>query len=251
MKRFGKAALSALMFAGATAFFAAPASAEVNVGISFGFGGPGYVTFSDPCAYYDYYDEPPPWGLPPDYCDYPVYFEPVYYDDYWYRGPIYYRWYGGERLFWLNGGWRHDEWRGARPEIRWEDRGGWGRGSNGNRGGYDRNRSYNSGGAGGGHNWSGGGGYDRNRSYNSGGGQWSGGGHNWQDAGHSNWSGGGHDNWSGGSGGHGWSGGGGGHSWSGIGGGGHSWSGGGGGGHGWSGGRGDGGHGRGDGGHRH
>jgi hypothetical protein len=218
MKRFGKVALSALMFAGATAFFVAPASA--GVGISFGFGGPGYVTFSDPCDYYDYYDGPPPWGLPADYCDYPVYFEPVYYDGIWYRGPIYYRWYGGQRLFWLNGNWRRDEWRGGLPDIRWEDRGGWGHRDGGIRGAYGRDRSYD-----------------------SGSGRWSGGGHNWQDAGHNNWpgggnnwSGGGHGNWSGGS--HGWSGGGGGHGWSG--GGGHS--GGGHGGHGGEGGRGSGGH---------
>ena len=32
--------------------------------------------------------------------------QPVYFDGYWYRGPIYYRWNGGERMFWLNGGWR-------------------------------------------------------------------------------------------------------------------------------------------------
>lgn len=116
MNRIGKCMLSALMLAGAAAVFASPASAEVGIGLSFGYG-PGFVPYSDPCDYYDYYDEPPPWGLPPDYCDYPVYFDPVYYDGYWYRGPIYYRWYGGERLYWLNGGWRHDGWRGARPEF--------------------------------------------------------------------------------------------------------------------------------------
>ncbi|MDE2133731.1 MAG: hypothetical protein KGM97_08855 [Alphaproteobacteria bacterium] len=244
MRNFGKVAMSALMLAGASMLTATPASAQVDVGISFGYG-PGFVPYSDPCAYYDYYDEPPPWGLPPDYCDYPVYFEPVFWGGEWYRGPIYSRWYGGERLFWLNGGWRHDEWRGSRPEIRWEDRGGWGHGRNWGRGGYDHNRSYYSGG---GHNWSGGSGGHNNWSVNSG--NWSGnggGGHNWSggNGGHNNWSGGGH-NWSGG-GGHIYSGGGGGggHNWSGGGGGGHGWSGGGGGG-----GHGEGGHGVGHGGHR-
>lgn len=146
MNRLGKIALGALLLAGASALTAMPASAGVSVGFSFGYG-PGFVPFSDPCDYYDYYDEPPPWGLPPDYCDYPVYFDPVYYDGIWYRGPIYSRWYGGERLFWLNGGWRRDEWRGARPDIRWQDRGGWGRGNNRGGGGFDRNRSnYSSGG---------------------------------------------------------------------------------------------------------
>ena len=217
MKRIAKLALGALLLAGTATLTAAPASAQ-SVGISFGFG-PGYEGFSDPCDYYNYYDEAPPWGLPPDYCDYPVYFEPVFLDGYWYRGPIYYRWYGGERLFWLNGSWRRDQWRGGRPQIRWEDRGGWGRG-------HDSNR------------WSGGG---------DGRGHWSGGGGGGDNRGH--WSGGGDRNWSGG--------GGGGDSrghWSGGGGGNHNWSGGGGdhggGGH-WSGGGHDGGGHGGDGGHHH
>jgi hypothetical protein len=251
MNRIGKVALSALMLTGATAFFAAPASAQDDLGFSFGIG-PGFVPYSDPCDYYDYYDEPPPWGLPPDYCNYPVYFEPVYYDGYWYRGPIYSRWYGGERLFWLNGGWRHDEWRGGgRPDIRWQDRGGWGRGNGAYRGGYDRNRSYDNGGghnnfySGGGHtNWSGNGGNHTWSGGNSGGNNnvYSGGGHaNWsgnggnhtRSGGNNNvYSGGGHTNWSGNGGSHTWSGGsGGGHSWSGGGSGGHSWSGGSGGGY--------------------
>ncbi len=250
MKNFGKVAMSALMLAGASMLTATSASAQVDVGISFGYG-PGFVPYSDPCAYYDYYDEPPPWGLPPDYCDYPVYFEPVYWGGNWYRGPIYSRWYGGERLFWLNGGWRRDEWRGSRPEIRWEDRGGWGHGHDWGRGGYDRNRSSYSGG--GGHNWSGGNG-GHNWSGGNGGHNWSGGngGHNWS-GNNGNWSGNGGHNWSGGGGhiysggggggGHGWSGGGGGggHGYSGGGGGGHIYSGGGGGGHGGGGGGGGGG----------
>ena len=140
MKPYVKWVLSAALLAGAAALIALPASAQ-SVGFSFGYGAP----FSDPCAYYDYYDEAPPWGLPPDYCDYPVYFEPVFVDGYWYRGPIYYRWEGGERLFWLNGGWRRDQWRGPRPQIRWQQRGGWGRDrrgqgyyNGGDRGGYSR-----------------------------------------------------------------------------------------------------------------
>lgn len=204
MKRYGKAALSALMLAGAAIFAAAPARADVAVGFSFG---GGY--FSDPCDYYDYYSEPPPWGLPPDYCDYPVNFEPVYYGGYWYRGPIYYRWYGGQRLFWLNGGWRHDDWRGSRPSIRWTDRGGWDRGRGGHMGGSynsgrsDWNRGYdrawNQGGSswpgnrdGGNHggSWSG----NRDRGGSSNGGSWSGGNNG---SGNHSWSGGGGHNWSG------------------------------------------------------
>jgi len=122
MRSFAKAALGAAMLAGASFAMTAPASAYV--GIEFGFGGPDF-TFGDPCDYYDYYDEPPPWGLPPDYCDYPVYFEPVFFDGYWYRGPIYYRWTHGRRVFWLHGGWHEDGWRGPRPPgIDWQAHGG-------------------------------------------------------------------------------------------------------------------------------
>jgi hypothetical protein len=127
MRQFAKATLGALLFAAAMLATTLPASAYVDVGISFGFAGPGY-TF-DPCDYYDYYDAPPPWGLPPDYCEYPVYFEPVFYGGFWYRGPIYYRWYHGDRVFWLNGGWHADGWRGGpRPNIDWQSRGGWNNG---------------------------------------------------------------------------------------------------------------------------
>ncbi len=122
MKTIVKAMLGALMLAGASVGLAQPASAYVDVGISFGFGDGTYGF--DPCDYYDYYDEPPPWGLPDDYCDYPVWFEPVFFGGSWYRGPIYYRWTHGRRMFWLNGNWREDGWRGPRPaRITWNDRG--------------------------------------------------------------------------------------------------------------------------------
>ncbi|HEX4294933.1 MAG TPA: hypothetical protein VHZ29_12430 [Rhizomicrobium sp.] len=104
MKKFAKAALGAFMLASGTLAFAGPASAQA--GISFGFGD-GFYGF-DSCDYYGYYDQAPPWGLPDDYCDYPVYFEPVFFDGFWYRGPIFYRWTHGHRMFWLNGGWRED-----------------------------------------------------------------------------------------------------------------------------------------------
>jgi hypothetical protein len=121
MRRCAGAILGGLMLLGGSV---ASVSAQTGPGVSFGFGGPNFV-FGDPCDYYDYYDQPPPWGLPPDYCEYPVYFEPVYVDGIWYRGPIYYRWNHGRRLFWLHGGWREDGWRGPRPSaIVWQERGG-------------------------------------------------------------------------------------------------------------------------------
>jgi len=132
MNRIFKAAFVTILLTGAAVLGGTPAKADVAIGFSFGYDG-GY--FSDPCDYYDYYDRPPPWGLPPDYCEYPVYFEPIYVGGSWYRGPVYYRWYGGDRMFWINGRWRRDEWRGPRPQIRWTDRGGWhARGGWGNNG---------------------------------------------------------------------------------------------------------------------
>ena len=56
MKLFTKAALGALMLAGATAMTATPAEARVDIGIGFGF--PGY--------YPGYYYGPPGY---PAYCD--------------------------------------------------------------------------------------------------------------------------------------------------------------------------------------
>lgn len=131
MKAIAKLAFGALMLGGAAIAVAAPAAAHTSVGISFGFGGPDYgpaygpaYGYDDPCAYYDYYDAPPPWGLPPGYCGYQVYYDPVFWGGSWYRGPIYYRSYGGHRQYWLNGGWRHDEWRGRRPaHIEWRSGG--------------------------------------------------------------------------------------------------------------------------------
>lgn len=124
MKRAAKWLCGALLAAGGMLISAAPAEAGASAGISFGWYGPGAPAFSDPCDYYDYYDEAPPWGLPPDYCEFPVFFGPVYWGGTWYRGPIYYRWDGGRRLYWLNGGWRIDAWRGGPPPaIRWSLRG--------------------------------------------------------------------------------------------------------------------------------
>lgn len=131
MKHSVRLFFGAVLVAGAAMMTTVPASAGVSVGISFGWDRPDYVPFSDSCAYYDYYDAPPPWGLPPDYCAYPVYTEPVFWDGTWYRGPIYYRWDRGVRVFWLNGGWHRNGWRGGpapavqwREDVRWR-RAGW------------------------------------------------------------------------------------------------------------------------------
>lgn len=144
MRSLRKAALVAILMGGTIAGFAMPAVAQTYDGYygpdPYGpppppdYGPPppqpdyappppayGYEpAYGDPyaCDAYDYYD--PPWGYPPDYCNYNVWYEPVYVGGLWYSGPVYYRDFGGERMFWLNGGWHHDEWRGARPaHIDW------------------------------------------------------------------------------------------------------------------------------------
>ena len=55
------------------------------------------------------------WGCPDGYWDRPLYYGSVYYGGRWNNGPFYYRDWNGSRQFWLQGGWRNDGWRGARP----------------------------------------------------------------------------------------------------------------------------------------
>src|ERR1051326_3090948 len=110
LMRYGwKAAMAAIALAGGAAL-ATPASAQ-----SFGLGiGPnGGVTFSyDSGGYCD------DWGCPGDFWNLPVYYGPVFWNGYWYDGPLYYRDWFGRRQFWIHGGWRYDEWRGPGPD-RW------------------------------------------------------------------------------------------------------------------------------------
>jgi hypothetical protein len=135
MRIVPKAVLAALALTGSVMTLSAPANAQVSAYIGVG-GDPGYGAYygSDPYAepYYadpydsayadpyacDYYE--PPWGYPPDYCAYQIWQEPIYVGGLWYSGPIYYRGFGADRSFWLNGGWHRDEWRGSRPgRIDW------------------------------------------------------------------------------------------------------------------------------------
>ena len=210
MRFLAKAAVGALLLAGASMAGAAPAAAQADFGVSFGSDDPAYGF--DPCDYYDYYDEPPPWGMPDEYCDYPVWFEPVFFDGLWYRGPIYYRWTHGHRHYWLNGGWRDDTWTGPRPShIVWNDHGahlrvrGFRPGIGFHGGGHDWRDS------GGSHRWHDNG--DNHNAWTGGGASWFGGGNSWFGGGHGHGGGGSHDgggSHSGGGGSHGSSSGGGG-----------------------------------------
>src|SRR5262249_29062294 len=127
----------------ALSFPTTQASAAVSFGFSVGQGDVDYAAtggFSfgedevdsvvgSPC-----YEEPA--------CDYPLYNGPVYIEGAWYRGPMYYRWYGDVRLFWYRGAWRSDEWIGPRPtrfEWRdWREHGEWRDGWRGNREWHER-----------------------------------------------------------------------------------------------------------------
>ena len=109
MKLFTKAALGALLLAGATALSAAPAEARVSIGI--GIGGPGYYGPGyygpgyGPPAYCDPYSR---WYDPyrcDDYDDYGYYNGPVFIDGLWLNGGFRSRWYGGHRQFYYHGGW--------------------------------------------------------------------------------------------------------------------------------------------------
>jgi hypothetical protein len=115
-----KAIFAALMLG---ASLASPAKADGDIGISFGYD--EAFTGFEPCGYYRYYDTPPPWGLPDDYCSDLVSFEPVFFDGFWYRGPIYHHHHHGKDEFWLHGGWHEKSRSGEQPaSISWQDRGG-------------------------------------------------------------------------------------------------------------------------------
>ena len=103
MKLFTKAALGALMLAGATALTAAPADAHVSIGIGFGF--PGYY---GPPPYYAYCDPRSRWFDPyrcDDYDGYDYYDGPVFVDGFWFDGPFRSRSWHGHREFFVHGGW--------------------------------------------------------------------------------------------------------------------------------------------------
>jgi len=72
--------------------------------------GSGYGAGYDDWGYCDGF------GCPDNYWDQPLYYGSVYYGGRWNSGPFYYRNYNGGRQYWLGGGWRNDDWRGARPQ---------------------------------------------------------------------------------------------------------------------------------------
>ena len=108
MKLLAKAALGALVLAGATAMTAVPADAHVSIGIGFGY--PGY--YYGPSAYpYNAYCDPRSRWYDPYRCDeydgygYDYYDGPVFIDGFWFDGPFRSRFFHGHREFFAHGGW--------------------------------------------------------------------------------------------------------------------------------------------------
>ncbi|HEY0281450.1 MAG TPA: hypothetical protein VGC27_02375 [Rhizomicrobium sp.] len=113
MRTFLKTTVAAAAIAGAALFSAAPANAQ-DISFSFGSGGVGFSY--DSGGYCD------SWGCPDDFWDYPIYYCPVYFRGSWYNGPLYFRQYGGEYWYWIQGNWRRDQWRSMRPNWACLDR---------------------------------------------------------------------------------------------------------------------------------
>ena len=114
MKTFAKLALGALMLSGAAVAAATPAAAQVSFELQFG--NPGYDRYYGP-PQRGYYDCDPRVRYVRA-CD-SYYYNPVFYRGRWYNEPLRYRWSGDTRYFWIDNGWRRDEWRGGpRPGPR-------------------------------------------------------------------------------------------------------------------------------------
>jgi len=110
MKMIFKSTLAAALLAGAAA--AVPTSAIAGVDISVNLGPPAVVVGPPPVAV-----GPPPVVVAPEYVPYDAefYYDPIYIDGAWYHGPYRWRMVDGVRVFWVDGGWRRNEWHGAIP----------------------------------------------------------------------------------------------------------------------------------------
>lgn len=93
---------------------AVPAEARAAVGVTAAPAAPAME-----CE--DYYA--PPWGYPPDHCNYAIWDQPVYAAGAWYNGPLYWRLDNGERVFWINGRWQRHAWNGPLPRFIWGRKG--------------------------------------------------------------------------------------------------------------------------------
>ena len=95
MNMIMKSSLVAVLLAGAAAMV--PTAGIAGVDVSVGIGAPVYA----PGPGYSPYDGQ-------------VYYDPIYFGGAWYHGPYRWRVVHGQRVFWVDGGWHRNEWRGRR-----------------------------------------------------------------------------------------------------------------------------------------
>ena len=93
MKMILKSSLVTMLLTGAAAMV--PTSGIAGVAVSVGVGVPGYAPGPDYASY-----------------DGQMYYDPIYFGGAWYPGPYRWRVVHGERVFWVNGAWHRNEWRG-------------------------------------------------------------------------------------------------------------------------------------------
>lgn len=93
MKMILKSSLVTMLLTGAAALV--PTAGIAGVEVSVGVGAPVYA--------------PGPGYVP---YDGQVYYDPIYFGGAWYHGPYRWRVVHGQRVFWVDGGWHRNEWRG-------------------------------------------------------------------------------------------------------------------------------------------
>jgi len=94
MKTIFKVTLAAALLAGTAAIV--PTGAMAGVTVSVGIGTP--LVYAPGPGYSPYEGQ--------------VYYDPIYFDGAWYHGPYRWRMRHGQRVFWVDGGWHRNEWRG-------------------------------------------------------------------------------------------------------------------------------------------
>jgi len=108
MKMILKSALMAATIAGAIAIVPTLASAQIGITVGIGAPGPIIAPVYAPCG--------PGYGpCGEGYNPYEgeFYYDPIFFEGSWYHGPYRWRMENGERVFWINGGWRRNEWTGG------------------------------------------------------------------------------------------------------------------------------------------
>jgi hypothetical protein len=95
MKMLLKSTLTAALLVGAA--MTVPTIATAGVNVSVGIGAPDLVYSPGP-GYSPYEGQ--------------MYYDPIYFGGAWYHGPYRWRVVHGQRVFWVDGGWHRNEWRG-------------------------------------------------------------------------------------------------------------------------------------------